>query len=105
APPQLPINAVGANPFEAWALAHPVETLVDVGRDGYFRASWRDERTASVYLYPDGHWHDFGGDPRPGRDSLGLWCSLTGYWDAASNQPQRAQAARALGLLPAGDVP
>jgi hypothetical protein len=105
APARTPVDADGANPFAAWALAHPVETLVQVERGSYFKASWRDERTASVHLYPDGHWHDYGGDHRHGVDSFDLWCSLHGHWDEAANKPRRVEAARALGLLPAGGAP
>jgi hypothetical protein len=101
-----PVAADGAfvERLRAWSDANPIESLVQV-RHRKFLASWRGEDTASVHLYPDNHWFDFGGDRRHGRDSFDLWCCLNGYWDAATNRPRRVDAARALGLLPAGVMP
>jgi len=80
-------------PFNA---AHPIASLVDVGRDRTFLAPWRNEDTASVHVYADGHWHDFGPDRRHGRDAFDLWCALNGYWDVATNKPDRRGAMKAL---------
>ena len=93
-----PVDARGAgdDPYARFNAAHPIESLVDVGRDHKFTAPWRAEDTASVHVYDDGHWHDFGPDGRHGRDAYDLWCALNGYWDAAANRPDRRAARRAL---------
>ncbi len=86
----------GENPFERFNAAHSIDSLVEVGRDGTFKAPWRDERTASVHVYPDGHWHDFGPDQRHGKDAFDLWCAIEGHWDTGANRPDRRAALRAL---------
>jgi hypothetical protein len=98
-PEPRPFVSDGPNPFTDWARRNPVRTLVDVDAHGYFLASWRNERTASVKVYANESWHDYGPDQRHGVDSFDLWCSLNGFWDDATNKPERGKAARSLGLI------
>ena len=86
----------GDDIFARFNAEHSIEDMVDVGRDHTFVAPWRQEKTASVHVYDDGHWHDFGPDRRHGRDAFDLWCALNGYWDVATNRPDRRAALRAL---------
>jgi len=86
----------GDDIFARFNAEHSIEDMVDVGRDHTFVAPWRQEKTASVHVYDDGHWHDFGPDRRHGRDAFDLWCGLHGYWDVATNRPDRRAALRAL---------
>jgi len=86
----------GEDIFARFNAEHLIESMVDVGRDRKFVAPWRHEDTASVHVYDDGHWHDYGPDGRHGRDAFDLWCALQGYWDEARNRPDRAAAVRAL---------
>jgi len=91
-----PADARGDSPYARFNAEHSIEDMVDVGRDHTFVAPWRQEKTASVHVYDDGHWHDFGPDRRHGRDAFDLWCALNGYWDVATNRPDRRAALRAL---------
>ncbi len=82
--------------FAQFNAAHPIESLVDVLGNHKFRAPWRaDERTASVHLFDDGHWHDFGPGNRHG-DAFDLWAALNGYWPPGRDRPDRKGAYRAL---------
>lgn len=85
-----------ADIFARFNAEHTIESMVDVGRDRKFIAPWRHEDTASVHVYDDGHWHDYGPDGRHGRDAFDLWCALQGYWDEARNRPDRRVALRVL---------
>jgi ribosomal protein L32 len=82
--------------FARFNREHPLESMVDIGRDHKFSAPWREERTPSVHVYDDGHWHDFGPDGRHGKDAFDLYCAINGYWDTATNKPDRKAAYRAL---------
>jgi len=93
---QVRASQSGDHFYAQFNAAHPIASLVDVGRDRTFLAPWRDEDTASVHVYDDGHWHDYGPDRRHGRDAFDLWCALNGYWDRATNRPDRRGAMRAL---------
>jgi predicted nucleic acid-binding Zn-ribbon protein len=59
-----------------------IHDLLTLEANGYALATWRGERNASVKLYGDNTWADFGGDPtRPDRqcdggDALNLFCRL-----------------------------
>ncbi len=82
--------------FAAFNAANPIASLVAVDKRGYFKAPWRDERTASVHVYADGQrWKDFGPDKR-GGDAFDLWCALHGHWDCSKNRPDLKAAIRAL---------
>ncbi len=70
--------------------------MVTIDRKGKFCAPWRHEEVASVHVYPDGGWYDFGKDKRHGKDAFDLWCALNGYWNAVANKPDRKAAYRFL---------
>ncbi len=93
------VERTGSSDFFARFNAdNPVESMVDLDQRGprtYFKAPWRDERTASVILNGDGSWHDFGSG-RHGKDAFDLYCAMNGYWDEATNKPDRKSAYRAL---------
>jgi hypothetical protein len=61
-----------------------LQDILRVEDNGYGRADWRDERTPSVKLYPDGTWTDYGaGGHRPNGkrdsgDALELLCRAKG---------------------------
>lgn len=85
--------------FARFNADNPVESMVQVDQRGsrtYFKAPWRDERTASVILNNDGSWHDFGSG-RHGKDVFDLYCAMNEYWNEATNKPDRKTAYRALG--------
>lgn len=86
----------GDDIFARFNAEHSIEDMVDVGRDHKFVAPWREEKTASVHVYDDGHWHDHGPDKRHGRDAFDLWCALNGYWNEGANRPDRKAAYAAL---------
>lgn len=94
--PVGPVMREGDDIFATFNVQNPVESLVDVNRENKFKAPWRDEDTASVQVYPDGHWHDFGPDGRHGVDGFDLWCALRGFWDTAANKPDRKAGIAAL---------
>jgi len=84
--------------FARFNADNPVESMVQVDQRGsrtYFKAPWRDERTASVILNNDGSWHDFGSG-RHGKDAFDLYCAMNGHWDEVTNKPERKTAYRAL---------
>jgi hypothetical protein len=87
-------RAQGGFDFAGFNRDHPIESMVEVGRDGKFKAPWREERTPSVHVYPDGHWFDFG-EQRWGRDAFDLWCAMNGYWNSGSNRADRKAGVRA----------
>ncbi len=82
--------------FDLFNADNPIEGLVEIGRDRKFVAPWRNEDTPSVHVYDDGHWHDFGPHGRHGLDAFDLWCALNGYWNEATNRPDRKAARVAL---------
>ncbi len=70
---------------EAFAAAwfnerHRLTDILDANAKGYARATWRDERTASVKLYADGSWRDYGnaGDGPAHGDVLDAYCLVHG---------------------------
>jgi len=107
---RLPAAANGeasGNVFADFNRDHPIETLVELVQKGartFFKAPWRDERTASVILNPDGSWHDFG-DNRHGKDAFDLYCAMNKYWDENANKPDRKAAYRALRPQPVRTLP
>jgi len=97
---QVTVSGDGRAFFDRFNAQNPIESMVTVNRKGKFCAPWRHEEVASVHVYPDGGWYDFGADKRHGKDAFDLWCALNGYWDAAANKPDRKAAYRALNPLP-----
>jgi len=94
------VSGQGRAFFDRFNAQNPIEGMVTVGRNKKFPAPWRHEEVASVHVYPDGSWHDFGKDKLHGKDAFDLWCALNGYWDAVANKPDRKAAYRFLNPLP-----
>jgi transcription initiation factor TFIIIB Brf1 subunit/transcription initiation factor TFIIB len=59
---------------------HRLTDTLDADAKGYARATWRDERTASVKVYADGSWRDYGnaGDGPAHGDVLDAYCLVHG---------------------------
>jgi hypothetical protein len=94
--PHPPLRtARAATSIDEFKARHRLQDLVDINQRGYFRAPWRDERTASVRAYPDGRFFDYGPDKRSG-DVFDLWCAVRGYWPAGAERPDYRAAAAAL---------
>ncbi len=94
------VSGEGRAFFDRFNAQNPIESMVTVNRKGKFCAPWRHEEVASVHVYPDGGWYDFGKDKRHGKDAFDLWCALNGYWNAVANKPDRKAAYRFLNPLP-----
>jgi len=94
------VSGEGRAFFDRFNAQNPLDSMVTVNHQKKFRAPWRTEEVASVHVYPDGSWHDFGKDKRHGKDAFDLWCGLNNYWDVAANKPDRKAAYRFLNPLP-----